>query len=77
MRSSRIARDEPGTTACRPNLSTCQLCGHGSFRLETETTKTRWGFRNHIKTLLVCNGCRYVVTFYDRASSLDVDVRIG
>jgi hypothetical protein len=36
-------------------------------------TDTRWGFSTHIKVLLICTQCRYVLTFYDKNSIFDFD----
>lgn len=54
-------------------LPTCPLCGNDTFEREEERTDTKWGFRTHVKILLICDRCRYVLTFYDRNSIFDFD----
>jgi predicted nucleic-acid-binding Zn-ribbon protein len=55
------------------NLPTCPLCGNEEYDREEERTDGRWGMTTHIKTLLVCTRCRYVLTFYDHNSIFDFD----
>lgn len=55
------------------NLPTCPLCGNEEYHREEERTDTRWGFSTHIKILLICTQCRYVLTFYDKNSIFDFD----
>jgi len=54
-------------------LPNCPLCGNDEYDREEERTDTRWGFSTHIKTLLICTRCRYVLTFYDKNSIWDFD----
>jgi C4-type Zn-finger protein len=51
----------------------CPLCQGTTFEREEERTDSRWGFSTHVKTLLVCDRCRYVLTFYDTNSIFDFD----
>lgn len=51
----------------------CPLCGNTSFERAEERTDGRWGFTTHVKTLLICLQCRFVLTFYDTNSIFDFD----
>jgi hypothetical protein len=51
----------------------CPLCRCEDFDREEERTDSRWGLTTHIKTLLICRRCRYVLTFYDTNSIFDFD----
>ncbi|GEA81804.1 hypothetical protein ACT17Q_10005 [Cellulomonas sp. CW35] len=55
------------------NLPPCPLCQNTDYEQQQERTDGRWGFTTHVKTLLVCTRCRYVLTFYDRNSIWDFD----
>ena len=55
------------------DLPPCPLCGNPNYDREEERTDTRWGFSTHIKVLLICTQCRYVLTFYDQNSIFDFD----
>ena len=55
------------------DLPACPLCGNDEYQREEERTDTRWGFSTHIKVLLICTQCRYVLTFYDQNSIFDFD----
>ena len=55
------------------DLPICPLCGNPDYEREEERTDTRWGFSTHIKVLLICTQCRYVLTFYDKNSIFDFD----
>lgn len=55
------------------HLPPCPLCGNPEYDREEERTDTRWGFSTHIKVLLICTQCRYVLTFYDKNSIFDFD----
>jgi len=52
---------------------TCPLCAGTSFQSEQERTDGRWGLTTHVKLLLICDECRYVLTFYDTNSIFDFD----
>jgi hypothetical protein len=54
-------------------LPTCPLCSNQSFQREEERTEGRWGMTTHVKTLLICDRCRFVLTFYDSNSIFDFD----
>ena len=54
-------------------LPPCPLCGTTTYEQQTERTDGRWGITSHVKTLLICTQCRYVLTFYDRNSIFDFD----
>ena len=56
-----------------PNLPACPLCGNLDYERAEERTDTRWGWSTHVKTLLICLNCRYVLTFYDTNSIWDFD----
>jgi hypothetical protein len=60
------------TDAERPTL-TCPLCGCQKFDEEKERTDTRWGMFTHVKTLMICRRCRYILQFYGGASIFDFD----
>jgi predicted nucleic-acid-binding Zn-ribbon protein len=53
------------------NLPTCPLCGNDSYEREEERTDSKWGLTSHVKILLICDRCRYVLTFYDYNSIFD------
>jgi hypothetical protein len=55
------------------NLPTCPLRGNAEYDRAEERTDSRWGFTTHVKILLICTQCRYVLTFYDRNSIFDFD----
>ena len=54
-------------------VPTCPLCGNQSFQQEEERTDSRWGLTSHVKTLLICEQCRFVLTFYDHNSIFDFE----
>jgi hypothetical protein len=54
-------------------LPDCPLCGNSSYQQEEERTDGRWGLTSHRKTLLICDRCRFVLTFYDTHSIFDFD----
>ncbi|MBT0995770.1 hypothetical protein KIN34_15935 [Cellulomonas sp. DKR-3] len=51
----------------------CPMCSNDQFERQEERTDGRWGITSHVKTLLVCTRCRFVLTFYDRNSIFDFD----
>src|SRR4051794_14741396 len=57
----------------RPPTLTCPLCAGTSFQTAEERTDGRWGLTTHVKLLLICDRCRYVLTFYDTNSIFDFD----
>jgi hypothetical protein len=65
--------DAPGWLDAAMNLPACPLCGNTEYDREEERTDTKWGFSTHIKVLLICTQCRYVLTFYDKNSIFDFD----
>lgn len=50
---------------------TCPLCGSTEFDHEEERTDGRWGFTSHVKILMVCARCRFILSFYDHNSIFD------
>jgi hypothetical protein len=55
------------------NVPTCPLCGNQTFQREEERTDSRWGLTTHVKILLICERCRFVLTFYDHNSIFDFE----
>jgi hypothetical protein len=55
------------------NVPTCPLRGNRTFQQEEERTDSRWGLTTHVKTLLICQRCRFVLTFYDHNSIFDFE----
>ena len=56
------------------NLPTCPLLRRTRSTTARKNARDgRWGMTTHIKTLLVCTRCRYVLTFYDHNSIFDFD----
>jgi hypothetical protein len=62
--------DDAGNRAQRP---TCPLRGNQSCQREEGKFDSRWGMTAHVVTLLVCDRCRYVLTFYEGNSIFDFD----
>jgi uncharacterized protein len=62
----------PDPDAARPQL-TCPLCGCQEFQQEKERTDTRWGLLTHVKTLMICRRCSYILQFYGAKSIFDFD----
>lgn len=56
-----------------PRVPTCPLCGNQSFQQEMERTESKWGFTSHVKILLICDQCRFVLTFYDHNPIFDFE----
>ena len=52
---------------------TCPLCGHREFQQEEGKLDSKWGMTAHRVTLLICERCRFVLTFYDGNSIFDFD----
>lgn len=65
-------QDRVGPPAQRPPLR-CPLCGGMDFQREESRQESRWGFTSHRVTLMICQQCRFVLTFYDKHSWFDVD----
>ena len=62
--------DDPARDARRP---TCPLCGSQTFQQEEGKLDSKWGMTAHRVTLLICERCRYVLTFYDNNTIFDFD----
>ena len=60
-------------TPTPPPTLACPLCSGTSFQTAEERTDGRWGFTTHVKLLLICEQCRFVLTFYDTNSIFDFD----
>jgi len=60
---------DPGLT---PELR-CPLCSCTTFQREEERTDSRFGFSTHVKTLLICDQCRHILSFYDTNSIFDFE----
>lgn len=58
-------------TTSRPQL-TCPLCNGTGFRQETERSQGRWGFKQHVINLMVCEQCSFVMHFYEHSSYWDM-----
>jgi hypothetical protein len=52
---------------------TCPLCGNRTFQREEGKVDSKWGMTAHRVTLLICEQCRFVLTFYDGNSIFDFD----
>lgn len=52
---------------------TCPLCGNGTFQQEEGKLDSKWGMTAHRVTLLICERCRFVLTFYDNNTIFDFD----
>jgi ribosomal protein S27AE len=55
------------------NLPMCPICGHGTFDQERGKIDSQWGMTAHRVTLLICQRCSYVLTFYDGNTIFDFD----
>jgi hypothetical protein len=51
----------------------CPICGHGTFDQERGKIDSQWGMTAHRVTLLICQKCSYVLTFYDGNTIFDFD----
>ena len=56
-----------------PKHPICPLCQGVDFDVAEERTDSRFGFTTHVKTLLICHRCRFVLSFYDTNSIFDFD----
>jgi hypothetical protein len=59
--------------ATDPRRPTCPLCGNQTFQQEEGKLDSKWGMTAHRVTLLICERCRYVLTFYDNNTIFDFD----
>ena len=51
----------------------CPLCGCQEFQQEAGRLDSKWGMTNHKLILLICQQCRFVMSFYDKRSIWDFD----
>ena len=66
------ASDQPTEPSPAPTLR-CPLCAGEYFYKEESRQDSRWGFTSHRMTLMICQQCRFVLSFYDRHSIFDFD----
>ena len=52
---------------------TCPLCGSTTFRQERGKMDSEWGLTAHRVTLLICERCQYVLSFYEGNTIFDFD----
>ena len=52
---------------------TCPLCGNRTFQRVEGKLDSQWGMTAHQVTLLICDRCAYVLTFYKGNSIFDFD----
>jgi uncharacterized protein len=64
--------DDPGVLGGK-NLPMCPLCGNATFRQEEGKFDSAWGFTAHRVTMLVCERCSYILTFYEGNTIFDFD----
>ncbi len=62
--------DEAAPRSRRP---TCPMCGGQSFSQEEGKLDSKWGITAHRVRLLICDRCRFVLTFYEGNSIFDFD----
>ncbi len=62
--------DDQATDSRRP---TCPLCGNQAFQQEEGKLDSKWGMTAHRVILLICERCRFVLTFYDSNTIWDFD----
>jgi uncharacterized protein len=63
--------DEPATRdLSRP---TCPICANTTFQREEGKVDSKWGVTAHRVLLLICDRCRFVLTFYEGNSIFDFD----
>ncbi len=55
------------------NLPMRPICGHDTFQQERGKIDSQWGMTAHQVTLLICQKCSYVLTFYDGNTIFDFD----
>jgi hypothetical protein len=55
------------------SLPMCPICGHDTFQQERGKIDSQWGMTAHQVTLLICQKCSYVLTFYDGNTIFDFD----
>ena len=56
-----------------PNLPVCPICGNNTYRQEKGKLDSQWGITAHRVTLLICERCSYVLTFYEGNTIFDFD----
>lgn len=57
-------------TGLRP---TCPMCGNQTFTQERGKFDSEWGVTARRVTLLICERCAFVLSFYDGRSIFDFD----
>jgi hypothetical protein len=52
---------------------TCPLCGGTDFEKQEGKMDSKWGLTAHKVTLMICTGCRFVMTFSKGRTVWDFD----
>jgi ribosomal protein S27AE len=56
-----------------PRRPTCPLCGNGTFQQERGKIDSMWGITAHRVTLLICERCGNILSFYEGNTIFDFD----
>ena len=56
-----------------PRRPTCPLCGNGTFQQERGKIDSEWGLTAHRVTLLICERCGNILSFYEGNTIFDFD----